>query len=104
MFDKGAEWSHPRAGANHDHRRGIIGRQPEIFVRLHKNRHLRTGLREIGQIGRAHALTLATMRLVSHRRHREMHLAGMRERAGRNRIKPRRQLAEQAREHIGRKT
>ena len=40
VFDKGAEWSHASAGTDHDDRCGIIGRQTEIFVRLHEYRHL----------------------------------------------------------------
>ena len=101
VLDEGAERRDAGAGADHDDRRGAIGRQAEVLVRLDEDRHRVARFHEVREIGRADALALAAVGLVADGGHREMHLVGMGERAGSDRIKPRRQLAEDAGERIG---
>ena len=95
LFEERAERRDARAGADHNHRRVRVHGRAEVLVVMHEYRHRAAGRHAVGEERRAHALARAAQRIVAHHAHAEMHLAGVRLRAGGNRVEPRLELAQQ---------
>ncbi len=103
VLHKRAEGRDPRPRTNHDHGGVTVGGEAEILVRLHEHRNALAGFRNIRKEGGAHPFSHSTMSIVPHRRHGQVHLVGMRQRARCDRIKTDWQLAEDPGQRLRRK-
>ena len=88
--------------SDHDDRRIAILRQLEMFVVMQEHRHRLPHPNPLGRVGGADSLAITPVALVTQYGDGQVHLTGMRQRAGGNRVKPRGDLPQDTAKITGR--